>query len=31
MITMDDAIVELYKQGKISQETALMYASHPGI
>lgn len=30
MITMDDAIVELYKQGKISQETALMYASHPG-
>ena len=29
MITMDEAIIELYKQGKISKETALMYATNP--
>lgn len=31
MITMDEAIIELYKQGKISKETALMYATNPKI
>lgn len=27
MITMDDAIIEAYKQDKITKETAIMYAS----
>lgn len=31
MITMDEAIIELYKQGKISKETGLMYATNPKI
>ena len=31
MITMDEAIIELYKQGKIFKETALMYATNPKI
>lgn len=31
MITMDEAIIELYKQGKISKETALIYATNPKI
>lgn len=31
MITMDEAIIELYKQGKISKETVLMYATNPKI
>lgn len=31
MITMDEAIIELYKQGKISKETALTYATNPKI
>ena len=29
MITMDDAIINLYKQGKISKEIAIMYSSNP--
>lgn len=31
MITMDEAIIELYKQGKISKETTLTYATNPKI
>ncbi|WP_028042183.1 type IV pilus twitching motility protein PilT [Candidatus Stoquefichus massiliensis] len=31
MITMDDAIVDLYRQGKITREIALMYAAHANI
>ena len=27
MIAMDDAIIEAYKQDKITKETAIMYAS----
>jgi twitching motility protein PilT len=29
MITMDHAILELYKAGQISKETAINYANHP--
>ncbi len=31
MITMDEAIVELYRQNKITKETALMYAAHANL
>ena len=31
MVTMDDAIVDLYKQNKITKETAVMYASNPNL
>lgn len=29
MISMDQAILQLYREGKISRKTALMYADHP--
>lgn len=29
MVTMDDAIIELYQQGRITKETALNYSVHP--
>lgn len=31
MITMDEAIIELYKQNKITKETAIMYAVNPKV
>lgn len=31
MMTMDDAIVDLYRQGKITKDVALMYATHANI
>jgi Tfp pilus assembly pilus retraction ATPase PilT len=29
MVRMDDSILELYKSGLISKDTALSYADHP--
>lgn len=31
MITMDEAIIDLYKQNKITKEVAIMYASNPSL
>ena len=29
MISMDQSLINLYKEGKISKETAILYASNP--
>ena len=31
MTTFDDYIIDLYKKGKITEETALAYASHKAV